>query len=127
MINFCESGHPVFRGPSASERVDLKSKGKGKLSIHLNGSDETVEVFFRSIISVNQLSISGAVADMCEKLAREISICSESTERPVASNDSETMVMPTDLSTTNQTFREYWETCCAIVSKRSHIFQFILN
>ena len=27
MINFCESGHPVFRGSSALERGDLKSKG----------------------------------------------------------------------------------------------------
>ena len=33
MINFCESGHPVFPGSSALERGDLKSKGKGKLSI----------------------------------------------------------------------------------------------
>ena len=28
MINFCESGHPVFRGCSALERGELKSKGK---------------------------------------------------------------------------------------------------
>ena len=27
-INFIESGHPVFRGSSALERGDLKSKGK---------------------------------------------------------------------------------------------------
>ena len=40
MINFCESGHPVFRGSSASERGDLKSKEKGKSSTHLNGSHE---------------------------------------------------------------------------------------
>ena len=55
MINFCESGHPVFRGSSALERGDLKSKGKGKLSFHFNVSDETVEVVFRTITSVNQL------------------------------------------------------------------------
>ena len=31
MLNFSESGHPVFHGSSALERGDLKSKGKGKL------------------------------------------------------------------------------------------------
>ena len=30
MLNFAESGHPVFRATSALERGDLKSKGKGK-------------------------------------------------------------------------------------------------
>ena len=39
---------------------------------------------------------------MCEELAWEISKRSEGTERPVAPNDSETMVMPTRLSTRNQ-------------------------
>ena len=72
MINFCESGHPVFRGSSALERGDLKSKGKGKLSVHFFGDDKTVAVVLRTIISVNQLSIYGAVADTCEELAWEI-------------------------------------------------------
>ena len=51
-----KSGHPVLRGSSAFERGDLKSEGKGKLSIHFNGSDETVEVILRTFISVNQLN-----------------------------------------------------------------------
>ena len=57
MIDFSESGHPVFRGFSAFERGDLKSKGKGKLSTHFNGSDETVEVILRTVIFVNQPSV----------------------------------------------------------------------
>ena len=40
MLNFAESGHPVFRASSALKRGELKSKGKGVKSIHLNGSDE---------------------------------------------------------------------------------------
>ena len=40
---------------------------------------------------------------MCEEQTLGISKCSEGTERPVAPNDSETTVMPTELSTTNQT------------------------
>ena len=57
MLNFSESGHTVFRESSALERGDLKSTGKGILSIHFCGDDKTVEVVLRTIISVNQLSI----------------------------------------------------------------------
>ena len=102
MINFRESGHPVFRGSSALERRDLKSKGKGNLSVHFCCDDKIVEVVLGTIISVNQLRINGAVAGKCEELAWDISNFSEGTGRPVAPNDSETMVMPTELSTTNQ-------------------------
>ena len=102
MINFSESGHPVFLASSALKRGSLRSKGKGKLSIHVCGDAETVEVILRTIISVNQLSVYGAVADMRDELAWRISGCSESTGRPVAENNSWTMVMPTELSTTNK-------------------------
>ena len=64
MINFSESGHPVFRGSSAFERGDLNSKRKGKLSIHFCGDDEPAEVVLCAIISVNQLSVYGAQADV---------------------------------------------------------------
>ena len=60
---------PFFRGSSAFEQGELKSKGKGNLSLHFNGSDETIEVILRTVISVNQLSVYGAVADMCGDLA----------------------------------------------------------
>ena len=49
MINVSESGHPVFRGSNAFETGDLQSKGKGKLSLHFNGSDEIVEVILRTV------------------------------------------------------------------------------
>ena len=38
MMNFSESGHPIFRAYSACERGELKSKEGGKNSIHFNGS-----------------------------------------------------------------------------------------
>ena len=103
MINLSESGHPVSRVSIAFERRDLKSKGKGKLSIHFNGSDETVEVILRKVISVNQLSVYGAVAEMCDELACIISGSSERTGGFVDPNNPETMVIPTELSTTNKT------------------------
>ena len=49
---FSESGHPVFRGSSAFERGDLKSNGKWRSTFHFNGSDETVGVVLRTVISV---------------------------------------------------------------------------
>ena len=96
MLNFSESGHTVFRESSALERGDLKSKGKGTLSMRFCGDDNTAEVVLRSIISVNQLSIYGAVADMCDELACRISDCSESTGKPVAQDNPETMARNVD-------------------------------
>ena len=64
MINLRESAHPLFRGTSALFRGALKSKGGGKLSTHYNGDPATAELLFRIIISVCQLSIYGAVADL---------------------------------------------------------------
>ena len=42
----------------------LKSKGGGQLSIHFCADGGTIETVFRTIISVNQLSIYGAVSDV---------------------------------------------------------------
>ena len=104
MINFSESGHPVFRGSSAFERGDFKSKGKGKLkfSIYVNGSDETVEVILRTVISVNQFSVYGAIAGTCGELPWEVSECSKGTGKPVARDNLETMVMPPEVSRKDQ-------------------------
>ena len=71
-----------------------KAKEGGTLSFHFCGDDETAEVVRRAIISVNQLSIYG-VADICDELAWRISVCSESTGKLAAQNNSENMVMPT--------------------------------
>ena len=93
MINFGESGHPVIRGSSALERGDVC------------GDDDTADVVLRTIIPVNQLIVYGAVADMCNELAWGISDCSERTGKLVAQNKSKTLVMPTELSTSNKTPR----------------------
>ena len=64
MIKFGESGHPVFRATSPLSRGALKSKGGGKLSVHFCADGDTIETVFRTIISVNQFSIYGAVPDL---------------------------------------------------------------
>ena len=67
LLEFAESGCPIFRATTPLSRGKLKSKGHGKLSIHLTADYPTIETVFRFIISVNQLSIYGAVAAICEE------------------------------------------------------------
>ena len=67
LLEFAESGHPTFRATTPLSKGQLKSKGRGKLSIHFAADEQTIETIFRIIISVNQLSIYGAVAVICEE------------------------------------------------------------
>ena len=67
MVTLADSGHPVFRAASPLSRGQLKSKGGGKLSIHYCANQDTITTVVRTISSVNQLSLYGAVAEMCEE------------------------------------------------------------
>ena len=67
MLEFGESRHPVFRATSPLSRGQLKSKGGGQLSIHYCADSGNDYNCFRTITSVNQLSLYGAVAEMCEE------------------------------------------------------------
>ena len=66
-------------------------------SIHFNGSDDTIELILRTVISVNQLSIYGAVADLWKELARD----SRGTKNTAANDTLESMVIPTEFSSAN--------------------------
>ena len=66
-LEFAESGCPIFRATTPLSRGHLKSKGHGKLSIHYAADQETIETIFRTIVSANQVSLYGAVAEMCEE------------------------------------------------------------
>ena len=59
LVEFAESGCPIFRATTPLSRCNLKSKGHGRLP--------TIETIFRIIVSANQLSLYGAVAEMCEE------------------------------------------------------------
>ena len=67
LLEFSESGHPIFRATTSLSSGTLKSKGHGKLSMHFTADYPTIETIFRIIISANQLSIYGAVANICEE------------------------------------------------------------
>ena len=83
-MEFAESGCPIFRATTLLSRGQLRSKGHGKLSIHFAATQETIETVFRIIVSANQLSLYGAVAEMCE----EYESLHDRTGRPVVGGPS---------------------------------------
>ena len=66
LVEFAERGRPIFRATTPLSRGTLKSKGHGKLSIHVTADYPTIETVFRIIVPANQLSLCGAVAKMCD-------------------------------------------------------------
>ena len=40
-------------------------------TIHFNGSEQNVELILGTVISANELSIYGAVADMCTEVSKD--------------------------------------------------------
>ena len=95
MLKFAESKHPIIRATSPMSRGTLKSKGGGKLSIHFCADGDTIETVFRTIISVNQLSIHRAVSDLCE----ECKTCHVRTTRPVLAGQSDPLFVPSVMKT----------------------------
>ena len=68
LLEFAESGCPIFRSTTPLSKGKLQSKGHGKLSIHFAADQETIDTIFRIIVFfANQLSLYGAVANMCEE------------------------------------------------------------
>ena len=67
LLEFAESECPIFRATTPFSRCNLKSKGHGKLSFHFAADYSTIENFFRILVSANQPSLYGAVANMCEE------------------------------------------------------------
>ena len=71
MLQFAETIHPLFRAASALERVELRSKGRGKEAVHFFGGEQNVEFSLRAVMSANRLSIFGAVADICTEVSKD--------------------------------------------------------
>ena len=75
----------------------VEKQRKGKKSFHFNGGDETIELILRTIISVIQLRINGAEADLWKESARD----SPSAGKPAANENLGTMVIPTEFPAAN--------------------------
>ena len=78
LLEFEESGHPIFRATTPLSRGSLKSKGRGKLSIHFAADQDTIGAVYRIILSVNQLSVYGAVAAVCEEFEELVILMGQS-------------------------------------------------
>ena len=90
---------------SAFERGELRSKEWGSKSIHFNGSHENIELLLHKVISANQLSIYGAVADLCSEEPKYI----RAPGKPAAPDHLEKMDIPADLSIAeNSTIAQQW-------------------
>ena len=93
MITLAESGHPVSRATSPLSRRVLKNKGGGKLSIHYCADLETITTVFRTITSVNQLSLYGAFAEVYDEYE------SYHVGRPVVGDQSSSSFVPNVINT----------------------------
>ena len=79
MIKFGESGHPIFRATGPLSRGQLKKQRRWKIIKHTSAlMKERLKLIFAQLFSVNQLSIYGAVSDLCE----EYKACHVRTGRP---------------------------------------------
>ena len=67
LLEFAESGHPVFRATTPLSRGILKSKERRKLSLHFAADQDAIDTIYRIILSVSQLSVCGVVAAICEE------------------------------------------------------------
>ena len=91
--------------PLRERQENYEAKKGGKKSIHFNGSNETIELLLRTVISANQLSIYGAIADLCDEVPKRITVRG----KPAAPQHLEKVEIPTVLSKAeNSTNEQQW-------------------
>ena len=95
MLEFAGSGHPFFRATSPLSRGQLKSKGGRELSRHFCADLDTITTVFRTVTSVNQLSLYGAVAQTCE----ECETFHDRTVQPIVGGQSNSSFVPNVIKT----------------------------
>ena len=80
------------------KEVNYEAKEEARRLSIFNGREQNVEFILRTVISANQLSIYGAVADMCREVSKDIMALGKP-EAHAAQDPLETMEIPTELST----------------------------
>ena len=89
LLNFERSGHPFFRCTSALEKGQLRSKERGKTTFHFTACEDNVQSLLKMVMSVNQLSLYGAVADVIQELPED----QVAPGRPVAFDQTEQEIL----------------------------------
>ena len=85
---------------SALERRELRSKEGSKKTFHFNGSEQNVDLIMRTLMSANQLSVYGAVTDICTEVSKD-TMGSGKPEAHAAQDRLGTMVSPNEPPTTD--------------------------
>ena len=67
LLEFAESGHPIFRATTPLPRVFSRAKDMENCQYISLQIIQQLKTIFRIIISANQLSLYGAVAKICEE------------------------------------------------------------
>ena len=87
------------------ERGELRTNGGSKKSIHCSGSHENIELLSPHNDSSNQLSIYGAIADLCSEVPKDLG----APGKLAAPDHLEKMEIPADLSLArNYTNAQQW-------------------
>ena len=81
--------------PVPLKEENYEAKEGGKKTFHFNGSEQNVELILRTVMSANQLSICGAVADICSEVSKD-TMASGKPEAHAAQDPWETMEIPTE-------------------------------
>ena len=105
LVEFAESGCPIFRVTAPLSKCKLKSKrhgklsihfaadqetietilkskGHGKLSIHFTAGYPTIETIFRIIVSANLVNLYGAVANTVANMCEECESLHDRSKQP---------------------------------------------
>ena len=64
LLEFAQSGCPIFRATSPLSRGQFKNQGHGKLSIHYAADLETIETIFHMILCKQAQSLRISCGDM---------------------------------------------------------------
>ena len=67
LLEFAESGHPIFPCNDSIVQRYIQEQRTWETVYTVAADQETIKTVFRIIISVNQLSFYGAVANICEE------------------------------------------------------------
>ena len=95
------------------KKAQLRSKVRGKTTIHFTACEENVQLLLKTVMSVKQLSLYGAVADMIQELPED----QVAPGRPVASDQTEQEILIQPPIAEAPSNDERQETSCKITSK----------
>ena len=95
----------------------ITKQRRGKKTILFNGSEQNVELILRTVTSVNQLSIYGAVADMCREASNDTMASRRNLKHMIFWKRWKFLLNPLLLSLI--TMNSDGETCCKNTSNNS--------